>query len=102
MSLFKRIGSLFAPQGSPDEKTYWIYVQCGDCGEKIRTRINLYNDLSVEYGEDGEKDTYLCRKTILGKARCFRRLEVTLTFDSRRRLIAREIAGGAFISAEDF
>ena len=102
MSFFKKIGSLFTPQGSPDEKAYWIYVQCGECSEKIRARIDLYNDLSIEYGEDGEKDIYICRKTILGKARCFRRLEVTLTFDSRRKLLDREIAGGAFISAEDF
>ena len=102
MRFFKTIGSFFAPKGPLDDKTYWIYVQCGSCGEKIRTRVNLFNDLSIQYGEDGEPVTYICRKTIVGAARCFRRLEVTLTFNARRQLIDRQIEGGDFRSAEDF
>ncbi len=102
MSLFKKIGSFLSPKGSGTDQAYWVYTQCGSCGEKIRTRVNLYNDLSIRYGGDGEKDTYICRKTIMGTARCFRRLEVTLTFNAKRQLIDRQIEGGTFIAAEDF
>jgi hypothetical protein len=101
MSWFKKIGSLLAPKGNAEDKTYWIYVQCKSCGEKIRTRVNLYNDLSIQYGEGGQQDTYLCRKTIMGKARCFQRLEVTLSFNAQRQLIDQQIKGGEFIKAED-
>jgi len=94
MSFFKKIGSFFssksgAPMGS-------VTVKCNRCGEVIRARVNLYNDLSLEYDEDG-KGTYFCRKVLIGEGRCFQRIEVELTYDPNRKLLSREITGGQFV-----
>lgn len=99
MSLLDRIRSILG-SGSR-ERSEWVYVQCVHCGEKLRARIDTYNDLSVQYDDRGES-TYFCRKVIIGSARCYRPIEVKLSFDGNRRLIDREIDGGRFITMEDY
>ena len=103
MSFLKRLGNLFnSDQNSGfDDRSYWVYVRCNRCGEQLHSRINLYNDLSVEYG--GENDqTYHCRKTIVGRTGCFQRIEVKLNFDKNRKLSERQISGGEFITPEEY
>jgi hypothetical protein len=96
MGFMKKISSLFTR--SPKDSSLWITVQCGRCGEIIQTRIDLNNDLSVEYGE-GEKDsTYFCRKVLIGKKGCYLPVEVELKFDAGRNLIEKQIKGGKFIN----
>jgi len=97
MKLLKKLTDLFP--GSPKDSSFWVSVQCGRCGEVIQTRIDLNNDLSVEYGE-GEKDsTYFCRKVLIGKKGCYLPVEVELKFDARRNLIEKQIKGGKFVDA---
>jgi hypothetical protein len=80
-----------------DENSFWVTVQCDRCGEVIRTRIDLANDLSAEYGEGESVTTYFCRKVLIGKQSCYRPIEVMLTFDANRKLIERQITGGKFV-----
>jgi hypothetical protein len=40
---------------------------------------------------------YICRKVIVGSQRCYQPIDVSLTFDSRRRLVDKQITGGQFI-----
>lgn len=102
MAFFKKFrGILSSPLGE-DKETYWLYARCAWCGEKLRTRVSLYNDLSVNYGEKDGQDFYICQKTLVGDQHCFRRIEIKLTFNANRKLIDREIIGGEFISAEEF
>ena len=97
MGIFKKISSLFS---TPSEaNVYWIEARCRRCGEVVRARVNLNNDLSVEYGE-GDKTAYFCRKTLMGTGRCFQRIEVELRFDGNKRLVERQISGGAFVDEE--
>ena len=98
MNLWNRITELFASAGSGKE-ALWVYARCERCGEIVKARINLYNDLSVQY-EDGEKQ-YFCRKTLVGENRCFNRIKVKLRFDKTRRLIGRGIQGGKFLTEEE-
>jgi hypothetical protein len=98
MSFFKKISSLFSPPASADANAYWVAVKCSRCGEIIRARINLNNDLSVDYG--GGKPTYYCRKVLMGEGRCFQRVEVELTFDADKRLVERQVSGGQFVEDE--
>lgn len=101
MSILKKIGKFFS--ASPDKTPiYWLFVQCNHCGEKIKTRVNLYNDLSIRYGEKNKKDSYFCRKVIIGADRCYRPIEVEMTFDGSKKLVDRQITGGQFISNEEF
>jgi hypothetical protein len=77
---------------------YVVYVRCRRCGEVIRTRINLSNDLSED--EDGN---YTIHKTLVGGARrCYARLEMSLVFDSKRQLLSREVSGGEFVTEAEF
>jgi hypothetical protein len=99
MNFFKR---LFGSSRQQDERGYWIYVKCNRCGEKIEARIDLANDLSIEYGENEAVTTYFCRKVLMGEQRCYQQIEVELTFDSAHRLKDRQIRGGQFISEADF
>jgi hypothetical protein len=101
MSFLKTLSDLFAGRArGGDETAYWIAVRCKRCGEVIRARVNLYNDLSVEYGGDDGQTTYMCRKLLTGNSqRCFQAVEVILTFDASRRLMDRQITGGAFVDA---
>jgi hypothetical protein len=38
----------------------------------------------------------------VGSKRCFQPIEVELTFDANRKVIAREITGGQFITEEEY
>jgi len=99
MSLLKKITSIFSsPPSQGDAIAYWVTVRCNRCGEIIRSRVNLSNDLSAEY--DGARTSYVCRKVLLGEGRCFQQIEVILKFDLNRKLVDRAISGGEFISQE--
>jgi hypothetical protein len=72
-------------------------VRCARCGEVIPVRINMLNDLSVEYGDKGEIRGYVCRKLALGTGLCFRQVELSLSFDSNRNLVGNTIKNGELI-----
>jgi hypothetical protein len=100
MGLLDKIAKYLSSSSSEDENAYWIYVRCDRCGEQLLSRVNLYNDLSVDYL--GNKDqTYHCRKTLVGRTGCFQRIEVKLTFDKNRKLIEHQISGGEFIDESE-
>lgn len=102
MGILKKISELFSSSGASDDSAYWLYVKCKRCGETIRTRVDLHNDLSANYGEGSEETTYFCRKVLMGQERCFQRIDVQLTFDQQRKLIDRQIAGGDFITEDQY
>ena len=100
MGLFKKLSRLLAPPAKAEERGHWLYVQCNRCGEKIKSRVDLYNDLSPIYNETGV--TYFCRKVLIGQQRCYQKVEVEMSFDERRQLTDRQISGGKFITEEEF
>jgi hypothetical protein len=101
MGFFKKMAS-FLSATPRDIETLGLYVRCDKCGEALGTRIHLRHDLSPLYGEDGQGAAYLVRKTLVGSKRCFQPIEVELTFDANRKVIAREITGGQFITEEEY
>jgi hypothetical protein len=97
MGLFKKLFSLFSTtKNSGSGNFYPISVKCNRCGEIIEGRINLANDLSIEY-EEGNSFHYICRKVFVGTKQCFQRVDVHLTFDAQRSLIEHHIVGGTLI-----
>jgi len=98
MGLFKKFASMLEPPRREGAGAYWVTARCNRCGETIHARVNLSNDLSPEY--DGETLIYVCRKVLIGEARCFQQIEVWLKFDQNRKLLAREISGGKFVDEE--
>ena len=95
MKFFKKLAQVFSPP-PVETPVYWIRARCNRCGEVIQTRVNLHNDLSLDYAESGEA-SYVCRKLLIGEGHCFQRLEVELTFDANRKLTNRTITGGVFV-----
>jgi len=101
MSFLKKLGSLFSSPSS-NKRILSLYVKCDKCGEILKGRVDLYNDLSIDYGENGGEITYFCRKVFVGSNRCYRPIEVEITFDKNRHLVNEEIAGGTLVSEEDY
>jgi hypothetical protein len=97
MSFFRKLAEFFTPSGpqkAPDFSSY-ITVKCSRCGELIQARIDLRNDLTVDY--DNADGGYYCRKVLIGEKRCYQPIEVQLNFDRKRKIIQRQVSGGEFI-----
>jgi len=77
----------------------WIYTQCDRCGEKFKTIIRKYNDLTPTYKDDGP--AYLLRKELIG-VNCPHRINLKLEFDKNYRQISEEIEGGHFITQDEY
>ena len=93
--LKKFLGSAPTAQG---KRYYAFEVKCNRCGEIIEGRLDLSNDLSVEY-EDG-RDVYFVRKTVMGNSKCFQQIEVELKFNLDRKLLERLSVGGQFTESD--
>ena len=94
MSFFKTLfnGSV---HNSPSD-FYTFTVKCKRCGEVIEGRVNLNNDLSVEY--EGNNAVYFGRKVLMSSnGQCFQQLEVELKFNIDRKLLERQATGGQFV-----
>ncbi len=86
---------LFGGLSAARPKRYYTFsVKCRRCAEVIEGRVDLDNDLSVEYEEGG--DVYYARKVLLGNNQCFQRMEVELKFTSTRELLEQNVIGGEF------
>lgn len=97
MGFLDSLKTVFAGPAGRDDTAYWLYVRCARCGEAIKTRIDLHNDLSPV-----DEGGYRINKTLIGNRLCFERIEVTLRFDANRRLVDRSISRGSFITAEEY
>jgi len=97
MGFFKK---LFGGGSSgPAHKEYYVFqVKCKRCGEILEGRVDVDNDLSVEY--EGGGDNYYCRKVLMGDGKnlCFQQIEVGLKFNANRKLLERRVeSGGDFV-----
>ena len=86
---------LFAPRPAYTKSYYTFTVKCKRCGETITGRVDLDNDLSVEYEAGG--DVFHARKVLMGENKCFQRVEVIFKFNSERQVVEKEIIGGEFV-----
>ena len=103
MGIFRKLGNiLFRPPSKADRAIY-LYVQCDRCGEKLRARVDTWNELTPEYGvKNDEPTTYYCRKVLIGEKLCYQPIELQLSFDKNHKLVSQEIQGGKFISQEAY
>jgi len=100
MGFLKLLSSLFTPAGlRPTRYVLPLRVQCLRCGEIVTGQINLANDLSIEYAENGGQTTFVCRKVLVGEGaqRCFQQIEVQLTFNGARKVIDQHVTGGKLL-----
>ena len=68
----------------------FLQVKCNRCGEIIEGRVDLNNDLSVEY--EGNNAVYFGRKVLMSSnGQCFQQIEVELKFNIDRKLLETAI-----------
>ncbi len=88
--------NLFTNTPSKPEKRYHVVqVKCNRCGEIIEGRIDLDNELSLEF--EGNSNVYFGRKVLMGSGRCFQQIEVEMKFTPARTLIEQEAKGGTLV-----
>lgn len=90
-----------AASGDRDGNALFLYVRCDRCGDIVRVRVNMANELQQEFAESDGVAGYALRKGVVD-SKCFRPIEVTMQFDGRRRERSREIDGGQFVTREEY
>ena len=96
---FSFIRKLFGKKEVNSSEILWIYSQCDKCGEKFRTLIRKYNDLTPTYKNEGP--AFILKKELIG-ASCPNRINLHLKFNHNYHKISEEISGGHFISKEEY
>ena len=93
MGFLKKI---FSGTPAKTEKRYHVFqVKCKRCGEIITGRVDLDNDLSIEFEDN--RNVYFGRKVLMGSGHCFQQIEVEMKFTSSRELIEQQAQGGTFV-----
>jgi hypothetical protein len=97
MSFLKKLfggGDSTRPSRTDDEG-FFLYVQCDNCGAKVRLRVHKQHDLNMT--DDG----YEWVKTIID-SKCFRPMRTVAHFDGNYRMTDSELEGGRYISREQY
>jgi hypothetical protein len=103
MNILKKLSKILASTPAKTDRAYYLYVQCNRCGEKLRARVDVWNELTPEYvGNSENAATYHCRKVLIGENLCFQMIELMLKFDKNHRLVEKEIHGGKYIDETEF
>jgi hypothetical protein len=103
MTIFKKLGKLLASPSPKTDRAMYLYVQCSKCGEKLRARVDIWNELTPEF--DGKSDDpafYHTRKVLIGEKLCYQPIELRLKFDKNHKLIEKNIMGGKYIDQAEF
>ncbi len=78
-----------------DDDGFFLYVQCDNCGAKVRLRVHKRHDLNVS--DEG----YEWVKTIVD-SRCFRPMRTVARFDRDYQMTDFELEGGRYISHDQY
>jgi DNA-directed RNA polymerase subunit N (RpoN/RPB10) len=103
VGFLKKLGSLFSGKGGVDSdgRAIFFYVRCNSCGEKIRVRVDTYNELSQEIDDSDKVSGYVIDKEVIGN-KCFRMMHLHVDFDGGKRITAKTVSNGTLISKEEF
>jgi len=103
MSFLKNFGKIFSSKPADAGRIAYLYVRCNRCGEKLRARVDTYNELTPDYdGNSDQPSSYFCRKVLIGVKLCYQPIELRLKFDKNHKLFNQQIMGGKYISEEEF
>ncbi len=103
MPILDRLRKLLASPPPRTERAMYLYVQCSKCGEKLRARVDIWNELTPEYdGKSDDAASFFCRKVLVGEKQCYQPIELRLKFDKSHKLVDKTILGGRFIEQAEF
>ena len=80
-----------------DDAGLYYYVQDNATSEVMRIRVNRNNDLSA----DDDNGGFFVRKMLTG-SRGYNRVEVKLSYDSRRNFTGAEVDGGKMVDEDAY
>ncbi len=97
MSFLRKLfgGGESSRPGGADDEGFFLYVQCDQCGAKVRLRVHKQHELN--YTDDG----FVWVKTIIDN-RCFRPMQTVVHFDRGYNMVSYELEGGRYISRDEF
>jgi len=105
MGLLSKLSSLFGgakdKSVDSDGRALYFYVKCNNCGEKIRVRVDMFNDLAQEFDDNDRTSGYALEKDVLGN-NCFRMMHLHVAFDSGKRITEKSIENGSLITKEEY
>ncbi|MCP4423134.1 MAG: hypothetical protein GY803_01445 [Chloroflexi bacterium] len=78
-----------------DKRGIYFYVQCDNCGSRVRVRADKEYDLNREGGG------FVWHKTIID-SRCFRPMHATVRLDSAYNMTAQEVENGRFLTQAEY
>jgi hypothetical protein len=103
MNILKKLGKIIPQAPTRADRAVYLYVQCDRCGEKLRARVDSWNELTPEYdGKSDDPTSYFCRKVLIGEKQCYQPIELRLRFDKSHKLVSQEIQGGKFIDQKEY
>ena len=98
MSVLKKLLGWRGTAEQTDPHGIYFYVQCENCGEKLRLRADKRHDLMRDY----ESGRLIWVKEIMD-ARCFQIMYARVVLDQKYRVQSQAIEGqGRFITEEEF
>jgi uncharacterized protein YuzE len=101
MGLFDYLNKLLSGKAAkPAREVQTLQIRCNRCGELVTAEVNLNSDLSLEYNENGNVVGYYCRKVVMGKARCFQKIEVVMRYSPKKHLQDQEVIGGTLVEGK--
>jgi hypothetical protein len=103
MNILKKLSKILSSPPPKTDRAMYLYVQCNKCGEKLRARVDVWNELTPEF--DGKSDnpaSYHSRKVLIGEKNCYQPIELKLKFDKNHKLIEKQIYGGKYIDQAEF
>jgi len=104
MNILKKLSKIVSSSPTPKtDRALYLYVHCSRCGEKLRARVDVWNELTPDYdGNSDDPASYYCRKVLIGEKMCYQPIELSLKFDRNHKLIEKTISGGKYIDQEEF
>lgn len=78
-----------------DTQGLYFYVQCDNCGTRLRLRADKQYDLNRT--DEG----YTWHKTIVD-SKCFRQIPTVVQLDRNYEVVSAEIEGGHYITREEY
>lgn len=102
MSIIRKLfsgGNPLLPKASnsTDPNAWWLYVQCSKCDAPLAIRIDLRNDISIDY----ETNSRYLRKEIMDST-CFQLMYAEVHFDDSGKVTDQTIERGKFLTREEY
>ena len=103
MNILKRLSKILSSPPPRTDRALYLYVHCNKCGEKLRARVDIWNELTPEYDDKSDNAAaYYCRKVLVGEKLCYQPIELRLKFDKNHKLVEKTIIGGKYIDQPEF